>query len=138
MRLAERLVRASRRRGRGVLILILLLPFAACGYPQIRVKNDSPYRLDGIRVHCDTVVRDFGSLAPGEATAYTTVGEAAEWQRVEATLADGKAVAFEPSGSPGRLSPGFYTYHLMVDDVAGGEGSQRLNLHLTQDAYPPD
>ncbi len=132
--------KASRGRWRGAVCTVLLTAFVACGYPQIRVRNDSPYRLESIKVYADTVVRDFGSLKPGESSDYTTVGEATEWQRVEATLGNGGGVVFDPNpkSTPGTLGPGFWTYHLRVEDVAGKPESKRLKMFVSKDAYPPD
>lgn len=128
-----------RRAARAIALLLAACVFTACGYPQIRVKNDSPYRLDEIKVHSGEMVRDFGSLSPGEATAYTTVGAATEWERVEARLSDGGEAIFEPqaNANPGSLGPGFWTYHLRVEAAKDG-GKHRLKLFLTKDAYPPD
>lgn len=128
------------RAWRALALLFAACFVAACGYPQIRVKNDSPYRLDDIRVHSGEMVRDFGSLSPGDATAYTTVGEATEWERVEARLSDGGEALFEPQAhaNPGSLGPGFWTYHLRVEPAKDGTTRHRLKLFLTKDAYPPD
>ncbi len=134
------------RRGRAgatfAFLALFTLPLflGACGYPQIRVKNDSPYRLDDVRVYSGTIVREFGSLAAGDASAYTTVGEAVEWEKIEAKLGDGGAVLYEPrpNANPGSLGPGFWTYHLRVEPLNGPSASMRLKLHLTQDSYPPD
>jgi hypothetical protein len=132
---------ATFRRFCGLVFFLLLFSFIpACGYPQIRVKNDSPQRLDDIRVYSGERVREFGSLGAGEATAYTTVGEATEWERIEAKLGDGGGeLLYEPSpnANPGSLDPGFWTYHLRVD-LDSKTGQRRLRIHLSRDAYPPD
>lgn len=128
------------RHGRRALVcLFVALLTTACGYPQIRVKNDSPYRLDDIRVHSGEMVREFGSLSAGDATAFTTVGAATEWERIEAKMADGGEVLFEPqpNASPGSLGPGFWTYHLRVETAKDGRPA-RLKIFLTKDAYPAD
>lgn len=118
---------------------LFLLPFVACGYPQVRVKNDSPYRLDDVRMYCGEVVRTFGTLAPGVATAYSTVGDQGEFHRIEAQV-EGRALSYEPSavGNRHTLEAGFYTYRIRVERDTSVEGGIKLRFFLSRDAYPPD
>lgn len=118
---------------------LFLLPFVACGYPQIRVKNDSPYRLDDVRMYTGEVVRTFGTLSPGNATGYATVGDQREFHRMEAQI-DGQTILYEPqaANSDRLLDAGWYTYRIRVERDPAAPGGYRLRYHLTRDAYPPD
>jgi hypothetical protein len=115
---------------------LLLTAALGCGYPNLRVHNESPYTLEDVRVESGQSMHEFGTLGPGEGSAYVTTGEAVEWPRIEVTI-QGERYVFEARpAAGGDLATGYYTYHLRFIEERG-TGVLRLSPRFTRDSYPP-
>jgi hypothetical protein len=120
-----------------VALFVLALSAAACasvdddGDPvRVRVANASDRTFASVRVLFPDEIVDYGSLAPGQESAYRTVGTAYSYAGFEVEVG-GDTLRMQPIDYVGEtpLAAGAYTYVLDLDE---GDPT-RLSLTLRTD-----
>ncbi|MGC1310126.1 MAG: hypothetical protein WA885_23095 [Phormidesmis sp.] len=83
---------------------------------RIQVSNQSDFEMNDISIGFPSQTEDYGSLAPGETTAYRTVSESYRYALVETTV-NGKLARWLPIDYVGEalIPNGNYTYELAYD-----------------------
>jgi hypothetical protein len=104
-------------------LLVLYVAASGCSNPvasgpvEIRVENASAASMEDVRIGFPDAWVDYGTLDPGEVTAYQTVALAYRVASVEATI-DGEVQRLQVIDFVGEqpLSRGRYTYRLDLFD----------------------